>query len=43
MTLSDFLSPGKVDRSNPHGIIAISFNLQEVLETKCYMHTRSEA
>ena len=37
MTLSDFLSRIKVDKSNPHEIIPSSFDLQEVLKDKYYI------
>ena len=35
-----FLSRIKVDKSNPHEIIPISFDMQEVLQEKYYIHTR---
>ena len=41
MKLSDFLSRIKVDKSNPHEIIAISLDIQEVLQEAYYIHTRS--
>ena len=34
--LSDFLSKQKHAVSNPHGIIPISFNMQNVLQTRYY-------
>ena len=34
MTLSDFLSRIKVYKSNPHEIVPISFDLQEVLQER---------
>ena len=43
MTLSDLLSRIKVDKSNPHEIIPIYFDLQEVLQEKYYIQTRSGA
>ena len=43
MTLSDFLSRIKVDTSNSHEIISVSFYLQEVVQEKYYIHTRSGA
>ena len=43
VTLSDFLSRIKVDKSNPHEIIPISFDLQEVLQEKYYIHSQSDA
>ena len=36
MILSDFLSRQKVDDSNPHEIILISFNMREVLQENYY-------
>ena len=42
MTLIDVLSGVKVDKSNPYGIIPISFDLQEVLEDRYYIHPRSQ-
>ena len=36
MILSDFLSRQKHDGSNPHEIIPISFNMQNVLHTRYY-------
>ena len=36
MILSDFLSRQKIDDSNPHEIILISFNMREVLQEKYY-------
>ena len=36
MILSDFLSRQKHDESNPHEIIPISFNMQEVLSASYY-------
>ena len=38
----DFLSKVKEDKSNPHAIIPISFDLQEILQEK-YLYTRSAA
>ena len=43
LTLSDFLSKMKLDKSNPHGIMPILFDLQEVLQEKYCVHTRSGA
>ena len=43
MTLSDILSRIKVDKSNPHEIIPISFDLQDVLQEKYYIQTSSIA
>ena len=43
MTLSGFLSTMKVDKSSTHKIITISFDLQEVLQEKYYIQTRSGA
>ena len=43
MTLSNFLSRIKVHKSNPHEIIPIPFDLQEVLQEKYYIQTRSGA
>ena len=37
MVLSDFLSRQKVDDSNPHEIIPISFNMREVLQENTIM------
>ena len=34
MILSDFLSKQKVDDSNPHEIILISFNMRNVLQER---------
>ena len=34
MILSDFLSKQKHDDSNPHEIIPISFNMQNILQTR---------
>ena len=36
MILSDFLSRQKHDDSNPHEIILISFNMQNILQTRYY-------
>ena len=36
MILSDFLSRQKHDNSNPHDIIPISFNMQNILQTRYY-------
>ena len=36
MILSDFLSRQKHDDSDPHEIILISFNMQNMLQTKYY-------
>ena len=36
MILSDFLSRQKHDNSNPHKIIPISFNMQNVLQSRYY-------
>ena len=36
MILIDFLSRQKHDNSNPHGIIPISFNMQNILHSKYY-------
>ena len=36
MILSDFLSRQKHDDSNLHEIIPISFNMQSLLEARCY-------
>ena len=36
MILSDFLSRQKIDDSNPHEIIPISFNMREVLQERYY-------
>ena len=36
MILSDFLSRQKIDDSNPHEIILISFNMREVLQERYY-------
>ena len=43
MTISNFPSRIKVDKSHPHEIIPISFDLQEVLKDKDYIHLRSGA
>ena len=37
MILSDFLSRQKHDDSNPHEFIPISFNMQNVLQTRYYI------
>ena len=36
MILSDFLSRQVHDNSNPHKVIPISFNMQNVLQTRYY-------
>ena len=36
MILSDYLSRQKHDDSNPHEIIPISFNLQNILQSRYY-------
>ena len=36
MTLSDFLSRQKHNDSNSHEIIPISFNMQSILQSRCY-------
>ena len=36
MTLSDFLSRQRIDRSNPHEIIPISFDMKAILNDKYY-------
>ena len=36
MVLSDFLSRQKNDNINPHEIIPISFNMQNILQTRYY-------
>ena len=36
MILSDFLSRQEYDNSNPHEIIPISFNMQNVLQSRYY-------
>ena len=36
MILSDFLSRQKHDKSDPYEIILISFNMQNVLKSRCY-------
>ena len=49
MVLSDFLSRQKHDDSNPHEIIPISFNMQNILQSKyynigtCFVQPRSQA
>ena len=43
ITISDFLSRIKVENSNLQEIILISFDLQEVLQEKYYICTRSRA
>ena len=43
MILSDFLSRIKVSKLQYHEIIPISFDLQEVLQEKYYIKTRSRA
>ena len=43
MTLSDFLSRIKVDKSNPHEIIPFSFDMQGVQQEKLYFQNRSGA
>ena len=42
MILSDLLSRQKLDDSNPHGIIPISFNMHNVLHEKYYNIGKSE-
>ena len=51
MVLSDFLSRQRIDRSNPHEIITISFDMKAILkdkyynvgkESKCLVHTHSQ-
>ena len=42
MTLSDFLSRQKLDNSNPHKIIPISFNIYSILQEKYYNIGNSE-
>ena len=41
MTLGDFVSRIKVEESSLQEIMPISFHLQEVLQEKYYIHTRS--
>ena len=50
MILSDFLSRQRIDRSNPHKIIPISFDMKAIVkdkyynvgkESKCVVHTHS--
>ena len=36
MILSDFLSRQRIDRSNPHEIISISFDMEAILNDKYY-------
>ena len=36
MILSDFLSRQRVDRSNPHEIIPVSFDMKAILKDKYY-------
>ena len=36
MILSDFLSRQRIDRSNPHEIIPISFDMKAILNDKYY-------
>ena len=36
MILSDFLSRHRIDRSNPHEIIPISFDMKAILNDKYY-------
>ena len=36
MILSDFLSRQKVDRSNPHEVIPILFDMKAILKNKYY-------
>ena len=43
ITMSGFLSRIKVDKSIAHEIILFSFDLQEVLQEKYCIHTRSGA
>ena len=42
MILSDFLSRQKIDDSNPHEIILISFNMRDVLREKYYSFCNME-
>ena len=43
MILSDFLSRQKHDDSNPHEIIPVSFNMQNILHSRFYnIHKRKE-
>ena len=42
MTLSNFLSRQKHDESNPHEIIPISFNMQNVLKSRYYNISEKE-
>ena len=43
MTLIDFLSRIKVDKSSPHETIHIFFVLHEILQKLYYIHIRSGA
>ena len=36
MILSDFLAGQEIDKSNPHEIIPISFDMKAILNEKCY-------
>ena len=36
MILSDFLSRQEIDKSNPHEIIPISFNMKTILNDRYY-------
>ena len=36
MILNDFLSRQRIDKSNPHEIIPISFNMKTILKDKYY-------
>ena len=36
MILSDFLSRQKMDSSNPHEIVPISFDMKAILKDSCY-------
>ena len=42
MTLNSILSRIKVDKSNPHVVIPVFFDMQDVLQKKYYILTRSE-
>ena len=42
MILSDFLYRQKHDNINPHEITPISFNIQKVLQTRCYNISEKE-
>ena len=41
MILGDFLLQQKIDDSNPHEIIPISFHMYQVLENKFYLENNS--